>query len=457
MFTSIRSRLWLTYALVISVVLAILAVAVLVYLMRNPYATRQALQRLQILSTVLPRVVELENLNPQQMQEAVERVSRNLEVRVALLGPGGKVMADSAAVTQPPIPDVLSAGERSWFRDVQGQVWLYNANKLTGGRYILLAVPRPRTPFLIILREEFGQPFVWAALLALTLALFLTYWMAKWVAGPLQNLSEGVQAVANGEYNTVPLEGPSEVIEFGQAFNDMVERVHASQQSQADFVANVSHELKTPLTSIQGFAQAILDGTAEDSEEIEQAANVIYSEAGRMNRLVKDLLMLASLEAGTLNLINQPVDLTEILNDVVESLTHLSQRREVTVNVDTESGLLVSGDRDKLFQVFANLLENAVKFTPAAGFVYLRGYKDEHWVEVSMEDTGIGIPPDEIDRIFERFYQVDKARRGGSKHSVGLGLAIAREIVLAHQGEISVGNPPNQGSVFVVKIPVLLG
>lgn len=457
MFNSIRSRLWLTYTLVISVVLLILAVAVLVYLVRNPYATRHALQRLEILTTVLPRVVELENLTPQQMQGVVERVSQNLEARVALLGPGGKVLADSAVATQPPIPDVLSVGERSWFRDLQGQVWLYYLNRLTGGGYVLLAVPRPRTPFLIILREEFGQPFVWAALLALALALFLTYWITRWVVRPLKNLSEGAQSVANGEYKTVPLDGPSEVIEFGQAFNEMVERVHASQQSQADFVANVSHELKTPLTSIQGFAQAILDGTANDSEEIEQAANVIYSEAGRMDRLVKDLLMLASLEAGTLSLCDQPVDLTEILKDVVESLTHQSQQSQVTVYVDIESRLLVSGDRDKLYQVFVNLLENAVKFTPADGFVHLWGYKDEHWVEISVQDTGIGIPPDEIDRIFERFYQVDKARRGGSKHSAGLGLAIAREIVLAHQGEIIAHNSPTQGSVFVVKLPVLLG
>jgi len=233
----------------------------------------------------------------------------------------------------------------------------------------------------------------------------------------------------------------------------MTQRVHDSQQSQRDFVANVSHELKTPLTSIQGFAQAILDGTASTVEARSQAAEVIYDESNRMHRMVLDLLDLARLDAGTADLERAPFNLEALLKSVAERFT--PQSREAGVKLVTEIRPLPGfiGDGDRLSQVFTNLVDNALKHTPPGGTVKLNARDEGGWVEVSVADSGPGIPPEELSRIFERFYQLDKARKGGPGRGVGLGLAIAREIIQAHGGTISAQSRIGEGSLFVVRLP----
>jgi signal transduction histidine kinase len=247
------------------------------------------------------------------------------------------------------------------------------------------------------------------------------------------------------------------VQDVARAFNEMGERLDASQRSQRDFVANVSHDLKTPLTSIQGYAQAILDGASDAPD----AAQVIYDEAGRMHRMVLDLLDLARMDAGTLGFEWAPVDLGGLLRGVVQKHTLQVQRGLVELRLDMpgENGdepLVLVGDADRLAQVFANLVDNAVKFTPAHGQVQIAARLVEGWAEVAIADNGPGIPAGELERIFERFYQVDKARPGGERRGVGLGLAIAREIVEAHGGTIQASNRSavESGCIFTVRLPL---
>jgi two-component system sensor histidine kinase ResE len=250
--------------------------------------------------------------------------------------------------------------------------------------------------------------------------------------------------------------GPREVQELTRAFNEMNHRVQLSQKSQRDFVANVSHELKTPLTSVQGFAQALLDGTAATAEARQQAAGVIYDEAGRMHRMVLDLLDLARLDAGTADLKRSPVDLAALLNNVGQKFTPQARAARVFITVETPTLPLVTGDADRLAQVFTNLVDNALKYTPAGGQIRLRATPagPEVWVEV--RDTGTGIAPEALPHIFDRFYQADTARAGGKKHGAGLGLTIAKEIIQAHGGTISVRSAPGYGSEFTVRLPVVL-
>ena len=222
---------------------------------------------------------------------------------------------------------------------------------------------------------------------------------------------------------------------------------------QTDFVANVTHELKTPLTSIQGFAQAILDRTAGDEAKRQQAARIIYDEAGRMHRMVLDLLDLARLDAGTLDLQRAQVDLLALINDTVEKFTTQARQAGVTLRVDTEALPPITGDGDRLAQVFTNLVDNALKFTPPGGQISLRASPSDDFVAISISDSGAGIPTEAIPHIFERFYQADPSRKGGERHGSGLGLAIAREIVQAYGGEISVESEPGRGSTFRVRLP----
>jgi two-component system sensor histidine kinase ResE len=235
----------------------------------------------------------------------------------------------------------------------------------------------------------------------------------------------------------------------------MVTRVESSQRSQRDFVANVSHELKTPLTSIQGFAQAILDETADTPAARKQAAQIIYDEAGRMHRMALDLLDLARLEAGTADLKMSPVDVDVLLRNIVEKFGRMAEMTGVNLQVSVPEKLpVLIGDGDRLAQVFTNLVDNALKFTPANGSVTLQAVSRGPEMEISITDTGIGIPKEALPRLFDRFYQVDPSRAGGERHGAGLGLAIVQEIIQAHGGKISVRSEVGRGTTFVIHLPL---
>jgi signal transduction histidine kinase len=241
----------------------------------------------------------------------------------------------------------------------------------------------------------------------------------------------------------------------------MKQQVQTTQQGQRDFLANVSHELKTPLTSIQGFAQAMLDGAAATPEAIQRSATIIFTESDRMRRLVDGLLDLARLDSGLRALNRTTIDLRGLLANVCDRLSLRAKDKGVTLRLDLPPTLpTVHADADRLAQVFGNLLDNALKLTPAGGTVTVSATTPAmpagatpRWVEASVSDTGPGIPADDLSRIFQRFYQVDKsrARRSGA----GLGLTITKEIVEAHGGTVRAESVVGLGSRFIVRLPVV--
>jgi two-component system sensor histidine kinase ResE len=213
--------------------------------------------------------------------------------------------------------------------------------------------------------------------------------------------------------------------------------------------------LKTPLTSIQGFAQAILDDTADTPEARKQAAQIIYNEAGRMHRMALDLLDLARLEAGTADLKMSTVDIKVLLQNIVDKFTPQSQKAGILLNLTVPASLPnVLGDGDRLAQVFTNLVDNALKFTSANGHVTLSAANAGAEMEISITDSGMGVPKEALPHLFDRFYQVDSSRAGGENHGAGLGLAIVREIVEAHGGRISVRSELGHGTAFVIHLPL---
>jgi signal transduction histidine kinase len=310
-------------------------------------------------------------------------------------------------------------------------------------------------PILAILTDELLPPLLEGGGIALLLSLILAFVIARWVADPLQQLINVARAFPQGAAVPVDARGPHEVRELTQVFNAMMTRVQASQKSQRDFVANVSHELKTPLTSIQGFAQAMMDGTVDTPETRKQAAQVIYNEAGRMHRMALDLLDLARLDAGLVNLQMSPVDIRALLEGIIAKFAPMASTAGVVLSANYAHDLPpLLGDGDRLAQVFSNLVDNALKFAPEGGSILLRAVRDGDEVQVVVDDTGRGIPKEDVQHIFDRFYQADSARAGGQQHGAGLGLAIVREIIAAHGGRISVRSTLGRGTAFIVRLPL---
>ncbi|MEW5868703.1 MAG: HAMP domain-containing sensor histidine kinase [Chloroflexota bacterium] len=471
MFSSLRFRLWLTYALIVMVVVAVAGLAILVYLFRNPAADRRELQRLRVLSTFLAQRNQVfsgleDNPEPARLAEAVARSDNLTGARVAVFNEAGELMADSRVDSASPLPDWTffrghDPNRLAVYRDEQNRQWLYAVTPLAQGGYLLLAAPRLRLTVAGLLRDEVFTPFVRGVALALALSLLLALWIAHWVTRPLQRIGEAARAMSAGEFQKIPLEGPGEVRDLARNFNEMGEKVLASQRSQRDFIANVSHDLKTPLTSIQGFAQAILDGTADDPAAASQAAQVIYDEVGRMHRMVQDLLELARLDSGAAQFERAALDLGELARGVVQKFIYQAEQAQVDLSILEGTGgagtgglITIIGDADRLGRVFGNLVDNAIKYSPAGGSVTVSVESGGGWAQVGVVDTGPGIPPEELERVFERFYQTDKSRSGGQGRGVGLGLAIAREIIQAHSGTIEAHNSAEGGSVFVVRLPV---
>jgi two-component system, OmpR family, phosphate regulon sensor histidine kinase PhoR len=224
------------------------------------------------------------------------------------------------------------------------------------------------------------------------------------------------------------------------------------EKTRRDFIANVSHELRTPLTSIQGYAETLLD-SATDKDHVREFLEIIRKNAFRMSRLTEDLLTLARVESGETRFDPEVVSPTELLQDAVESFREIARERQVELRVEHDCSDAVRADREAIHQVFANLIDNALKYAAGGRQLLLGARRRDHVVEFYVQDFGPGIPSEHLPRLFERFYRVDKARSRESG-GTGLGLAIAKHIVLAHGGKIRAESDLNHGSTFLFTLPI---
>jgi signal transduction histidine kinase len=452
MFTSLRSRLWLSYALVITIALGVVVIVLFIFLIRNPVLYRETTQRLR---TVQTQITENERALLADTA-ALQRIAEANDARI-LIFDSTRALAFDSNPDQPALPfprrNVLNRNSQ-YATDGDGGIWLHATSRLPNGNVLVVAAPRPTTRILNVFADELLIPILQGGAIALLLSLVLAFLLSRWVADPLQKV---VLAARNYPADAKPVSprGPREVQDLTNAFNSMVRRVNDSQKSQREFVANVSHELKTPLTSIQGFAQAILDNTADSPEARKQAAQIIYDEAGRMHRMALDLLDLARLEGGTADLDMSVVDVGVLLRGLAEKFSLQAQKANVNLEVNVPYDLLpLTGDGDRLAQVFTNLVDNALKFTPANGQVMLSAKSAGAWIEFEVADSGVGVESEALPRLFDRFYQADPSRARNESRGAGLGLAIAREIVQAHGGKIGVRSSVGHGTRFTIHLPL---
>ncbi len=301
---------------------------------------------------------------------------------------------------------------------------------------------------------------------------FLQYWYyeqdAEEALPPtVYELLNQVMTLESEQIGELSLQGRSFVIIISPLYNlksvrgavavvrDMTEE-RRLDKLRKDFIANVSHELRTPISMLQGYSEAIVDDVAETPEEKKEIAKIIYDESLRMGRLVNDLLDLARMEAGHVTIRREEVEIIPFIERIVTKFNGVAKEKGISLgvkiseDVNRDSWLQVDGD--KLEQVFTNLIDNAIRHTPAHGHVSVTIESLVSSYLFTVSDTGSGIPEEDLPFIFERFYKADKARTRG-RSGTGLGLAIAKNIVDAHEGQISVQSKYDHGTKFLVNIP----
>ncbi len=295
-------------------------------------------------------------------------------------------------------------------------------------------------------------------ILSLALAFLIGALLARNALMPIDRVTQTAHSITHAGDLTRRLEPPKTQDEVGRlaaTFNEMLGRIEELFRAQQRFVSDVSHELRSPLTAIRGNIDLLRRGGADNVDERQQMFAAIDSETERMKRLVDDLLLLARADEG-FKFQTQLVELDTILLDVYRQ-ARVMANGGVKVLIGNEDQAQVMGDPDRLKQLFLNLMDNAIKYTPNDGEVTLSLERDSQWVRVSVADTGVGIPPEDLPRIFDRFYRVDKSRTRESsngKGGTGLGLAIAKWVTEAHGGRIEVFSELSKGTTFTVWLPV---
>ncbi|MCR6106533.1 HAMP domain-containing protein [Salipaludibacillus agaradhaerens] len=282
----------------------------------------------------------------------------------------------------------------------------------------------------------------------------------------LQSLFEKVVTEEMEQMGEVDVQGRSWVILMTPLYDhehvrgavavlrDMTEE-RRHDKLRKDFIANVSHELRTPISMLQGYSEAIIDDIAGNEEEKRELAKIIYDESLRMGRLVNELLDLARMEAGHIQLTIEELDIETLAGKMIRKFQGVAKEHEVKLEGDIQSiEKTLMADSDRLEQILTNLIDNAIRHTPEAGTVTLRVEAFLNGVKLEVEDTGAGIPEEDLPFVFERFYKADKARTRG-RSGTGLGLAIVKNIVEAHKGKVSAHSKVNEGTTFSVYLPYI--
>ena len=475
MFYTLRTRLILAFASVTFISLLV-ALAGFLFLIRDREINASRERVGQLVDPVAFQVEELaqSGATESQITNYLDERARTLQVRFLLLDTNAKVLDDTGGELKGQTVDLSKRGDLR-FSQTGPAGFAFITYQVSGTQQVLFQ-PSPYLPpnvgavvklnpvaeyrILMAVPEE-DLSAVWAELApriliaagaGLLLAVILSLLIARSIVRPLARMTRASEEMALGRYDQrIDLRSRDEVGRLAAAFNGMAQQVRHSDQMMRDLLANVAHELKTPLTSIHGFSQALTEGAVHSPDEYAQAARIINQEAERMRRLVEDLLYLSQIESGQVRMEHESVDIGELLRDAIERVERRAEDGGQELVLEAPRMLPhVMGDGRRLEQVLSNFLDNALRYTPRGGRITLRAITGAGWITLAVHNTGSYIPANDLPRVFERFYRVERARSGGNG---GLGLAIASEIVGAHGGHIEASSTPDDGTVFRFTLP----
>ena len=445
MFRSLRWRLFGSFALVIVVALGASGLLA-------SQATRLEIRRAER-ETKEQQASKLEELLVQNYirnqgwgdsQPMIEMASRLLGQRLWVVDQRGIVVADSQGSM---VGSKIDSPESVEYDKSQPLV------SMGGQRGNLLFNPRlaDEPAVEVSTSTRAINPYlIWGGLLAAVCALILTLFLSGRILAPVEALSKAARKLSRGDFSQrVNVTTRDEVGDLATTFNRMAEELGHTEELRRNMVADVAHELRTPLSNIRGLAEAMRDGVLEaDSKTL----GSIHEEVMLLTRLVEDLQELSLTEAGHLKLDIQEVDISDLARRAVDAARPRLEAKGVQLDMELPPSIIVSGDGERLAQVVRNLLVNALNYTPEGGRIGVAVVRKGEEVEIRVTDTGVGISSEELPHIFERFYRVDKSRARATG-GVGLGLTIAKRLVDAHGGQIEVQSEEGKGSTFIVTLP----
>ena len=449
MFYSIRWRLLLSFLLVIAVTLGMAAL----FVSRAATAEMERFQdqtealRTERLKTILARQYAQTQVW-QAAQDMLEQVGEIYSERVVVLNHRGQVVGDSRrTLIGRMMVAPVSSEQRLQVVGPGGDMGtiLVNPDPLPGDT----EAPLPETSL-----PSINRFLIWSGLLTVGLAAVLTFFLSRRILAPVESLSRAARALARGEFSQrVAVTSRDEVGELSRTFNAMATELATTEEVRRSLVADVAHELRTPLSNIRGYLEGIRDGVIPANPD---TLGSMHEEVLLLTRLIDDLQELALAESGQLNLYIQTCDVADLVRRAVSGVQPRTESKGITLKADIQGEALVQADAERIGQVLRNLLVNAANYTESGGNVTVALLRRDGEVEVRVEDTGPGIEEADLPFVFERFYRVDKSR-SRTTGGVGLGLTIAKRLVEAHGGRIAVESVVGKGSTFSFTLPATDG
>jgi signal transduction histidine kinase len=443
-------RLWFRLALTFAVIILVTVLTIYLFVSERiaieieDYSRISTGYRLhQIRSSLY--LFYIENSSWDGVQSVVQDTARVSGTRIILVAVNGTIVGDSRK------PELRGTNYTGSSESPLELIW---NEELVGKAYIISdPAAEPYVAPFLRLSASINRSLLLGGSLAIAIALLLTFVLSRRMTSPIGALARAARRLGRGDLSQrVQLQGEGEVAGLAQAFNSMAADLEYIEQLRRNMVADVAHELRTPLSNIQGYLEAIRDGM------IEADAAVIHSlgeEASLLSRLVNELQELSLAEAGELKLVYQAEDVANLVKQAVAPWEPQMAAKDISLSLDLPDNLpLVNIDWQRVNQVLHNLLENAVAHTAEGGSINVTASAEGKWVEVNVSDTGEGIPAEDLPYVFERFYRVDKSRARATGGS-GLGLTIAKRLVEAHGGTITVQSELGRGSRFSFTVPIV--
>ncbi|AEB76199.1 sensor histidine kinase [Clostridium botulinum] len=380
------------------------------------------------------------------------------DIRITLLDNNYKLVKDSNANLEEKDEcnfrkDIVDSYTRETlysirYSDLLKDSIIYCATKCNAG-YIISSMPIGKV-------VGFGigclKYYLIVLMLAFVVALIFSSKLANIIVKPIKDLKFITSRIARGDLDRrVDIKSNDELGELSKTFNDMADKLQNTLNIKSQFVANVSHELKTPLTSIKGFAETLR--YVENNSTRDRFLGIIDDEVERLTRLINDILILSDIECNKYLKKSEDIDVVACIKDIYNLMKNYSEKKNIHVNMVVYESPIICGDKDKFKEMIINIVDNAIKYSENGDQVFIGVKTEENQCVIWVEDTGVGIEKEHIPRLFERFYRVDKAR-SRNNGGTGLGLAIVKHIVLNFNGKIYVRSKFNQGTKFTIKIPL---